>query len=274
MQDPYLHQSETGKFWDCALALTRWLWKEWPMDMKPRLGDWQQMSFSMSGTCPHCLNKAVFYKVAGDSHQIADTSKGASRNEFRVAAIMRCAGCSEYILGIVMIALPVGTNGQIFYEAHYPVGRPDETVADEVPEHIKPDFREALRCIWVEAYNATAEMCRRALESACIDLGAPKDKVLEKMIDWLESQRKITPYLQEAAHTVRLGGNRGAHPPEDGPSAPSTTNAHAPIAGPVEKIEKEHAEAIVQFTREFFHHVYVGPKLLGKYDFSKPKGEP
>jgi len=44
--------------------------------------------------------------------------------------------------------------------------------------------------------------------------------------------------------------------------------AFPPPAGtPVEKIEKEHAEAIIAFTREFFHHVYVGPKLLGKYDF-------
>jgi len=55
-------------------------------------------------------------------------------------------------------------------------------------------------------------MCRRALEASCLDLGAPKDNVLEKMIDSLEANRKITPYLKEAAHKVRLGGNRGAHP--------------------------------------------------------------
>jgi hypothetical protein len=112
-------------------------------------------------------------------------------------------------------------------------------------------------------------MCRRALEASCLDLGAPKNKVLEKMIDWLEDKRIITPYLKDAAHNIRLGGNRGAHPPEDGPTAADTAS---PVEdGPVEKIEKEHAEAIIGFTREFFHHVYVGPKLLGKYDFSKPK---
>jgi hypothetical protein len=100
------------------------------------------------------------------------------------------------------------------------------------------------------------------------------------MIDWLESQRKITPYLKEAAHKVRLGGNRGAHPPAT-PVAQAQTTLIAPTAplppvaavapSPVERIEKEHAEAMVEFTREFFHHVYVGPKLVGKYDFSKPK---
>ena len=149
------------------------------------------------------------------------------------------------------------------------MGAPDQKVDDEVPQHIKEDFQEALRCIFVEAYNATAEMCRRALEAACLDLGAPEDKVLEKMIDWLEANRKITPYLKDAAHKVRLGGNRGAHPT---PQTLAIAAAAAPeVNAPVEKIEKEHAEAIIAFTREFFHHVYVGPKLLGKYDFSKPK---
>ena len=125
-----------------------------------------------------------------------------------------------------------------------------------------------------------ADLCRGSLEASCLNLGAPKDKVLEKMIDWLEAQRMITPYLKEAAHKIRLGGNRGAHPPAT-PVAPTATPLIAPTAplppiaagtsSPVERIEKEHAEAIVEFTREFFHHVYVGPKLLGKYDFSKPK---
>ena len=158
------------------------------------------------------------------------------------------------------------------YVEHYPLGKPNDSVACEIPEHIQPDFKEALRCLWVEAYNATAEMCRRALEASCIDLGAPKKKVLELMIDWLAEQRIITPFLQRVAHKIRLGGNRGAHP-EDIPSV--TTEAAAVEVdvegGPVTVITEEHAKAIVDFTREFFHHVYVVPKQLDKYDFSKPK---
>lgn len=32
-----------------------------------------------------------------------------------------------------------------------------------------------------------------------------------------------------------------------------------PATSLVEKIEKEHAQAIVEFNRKFFHHVYVSP---------------
>jgi hypothetical protein len=181
---------------------------------------------------------------------------------------MQCQGCQHYILAIVDVPQHQST-GHVYRE-HYPIGAPDQAVADEIPDHIKADFKEALRCIFVDAYNATAEMCRRALEASCLDLGAPKNKVLEKMIDWLEENRIITPYLKNAAHNVRLGGNRGAHPSEDGPPAPAS-DPSSEEDGPLEKIEKEHAEAIVGFTREFFHHVYVGPKLVGKYNFSKPK---
>jgi hypothetical protein len=232
--------------------------------------------FSLSGTCPYpdCARPTVFIVV--NSSQV-----GIVNGYQRQVSIMQCQGCQHYILSLV--DHPQNLMAGFIYREHYPIGAPDQTVATEIPEHIADDFKEALRCIFVDSYNATAEMCRRALEASCLNLGAPHDKVLEKMIDWLEAQHIITPYLKEAAHKVRLGGNRGAHPPAT-PLTPTTTPATPAIApttstptnatvpaSPIEKIEKEHAEAIVAFTREFFHHVYVGPKLLGKYDFSKPK---
>jgi hypothetical protein len=237
-------------------------------------------NFSFRGICPYpaCNRASIFLKINASSAGIRNERPGQAIS--RIVAILQCQGCQKYILGLVE-----HTQGYVAYQylEHYPIGSPDETVAEDVPDHIKDDFKEALRCLWVNAYNATAEMCRRAMEASCLDLGAPHDKVLEKMIDWLEAQRKITPYLKDAAHKVRLGGNRGAHPPATPvthtttpatsaipPTVPMPTIATVP-ASPIEKIEKEHAEAIVEFTREFFHHVYVGPKLVGKYDFSKPK---
>jgi hypothetical protein len=37
------------------------------------------------------------------------------------------------------------------------------------------------------------------------------------------------------------------------------------------RIEKDHADAVVGFTEHFLHHVYVIPKQLEKYDFSRTK---
>jgi hypothetical protein len=228
-------------------------------------------NFSLRGTCPFpsCNRPSVFVRMTSTMVEVI-RQDNFGNIVGRWAAVLQCQGCKRYILGIV----EHNQNSlQYNYLVHYPTGSPDEAVADEIPDHIKADFREALRCLWVDAYNATAEMCRRAIEASCLDLGAPKNKVLEKMIDSLESQRIITPFLQQAAHKVRLGGNRGAHPPEDGPPTTPSLPEQDPqtIDGPIEIIEKDHAEAIVAFTREFFHHVYVGPKQLDKYDFSKPK---
>lgn len=176
---------------------------------------------------------------------------------------MQCQACMNYILGLFE-----PTAHTLVYSGHYPMGSPDDVVAAEIPTHIQADFKEALRCMFVTAYNATAEMCRRALEASCLEQGAPKRRKLDDMIDWLEEQRKITPRLKDIAHKIRLGGNRGAHPPEDGPRAAGEIQDET---GPVEFIEKEHAQAIIMFTREFFHHIYVVPAELDKYDFSKPK---
>jgi hypothetical protein len=215
----------------------------------------------MRGECPHCSRASAFLLV---------TNVYGQPGTLRWVAGLQCQACMKFILGVVSLN---GGHTALIYEGHYPLGSPDETVANEVPEHIKLDFQEALRCQFVKAYNATAEMCRRALEASCIDLGVPtKIKVLEDMIDWLEKQRIITPHMQRVAHKIRLGGNRGAHPPPDGPM-PLASNSEGSLEeyAPVSIIEKEHADAIVIFTREFFHHVYVVPKQLDKYDFSKPK---
>jgi hypothetical protein len=157
------------------------------------------------------------------------------------------------------------------YGVHYPLGKPDDKVSPQIPDGIREDYQEAIRCLWVNAYNATAEMCRRALESACLKLGAPKDKVLQKMIDHLAEHQKITPYLQQAAHKIRLGGDRGAHPPEDIHEKEETPKKGDDDEGPVERLGPEHAEFILKYTGEFFHHIFVGPALLDSHDFSKKK---
>lgn len=239
------------------------LWKEWPLDMQVSTSNPNQNQVTLRGVCPHCKSNAVFLLVTSLGNGVGGARLGG----------MQCQGCLGYILGVFR-----QQQYEFTYQSHYPLGKPDDDVAIEIPEHIKPDFQEALRCLWVKAYNATAEMCRRALEASCIDLGIPKGiKVLEDMIDSLEAQRKITPHMKEVAHKIRLGGNRGAHPPEAdvivamAAAAASKSESDQEVAGPVIIIEKEHAEAIVDFTRQFFQHVYVVPRQLSKYDFSKPK---
>jgi hypothetical protein len=261
VQLPYEVQEEQDALPFLALLqeTALFLWKDWPKNMEVVLYSNQANTFTMRGTCPHCRHDSAFLTVTS-------LHVDHKQSPARFITGMQCQACARYILAVAIQA----NTATLVYEAHYPLGKPDDAVANEIPDHIKPDFREALRCLWVDAYNATAEMCRRALEASCIDLKAPKNlKVLEDKIDWLADNRVITPTLQQSAHKIRLGGNRGAHPPEDGPvdpNAPSTLQDE-----PVVIIEKDHALAIVEFTRHFFQYVYVIPKQLEKYDFSKPK---
>ena len=222
----------------------------------------------MRGTCPHC-HKGSGFLPRGAAY-IANIKWPTPAIRWILA--LECQTCTKFILAIA--TQPQGNNpNYLVYETHYPIGEPDDRVAAEIPEQIQPDFKEALRCRFVNAYNATAEMCRRALEASCIDLSASPKDVLEDMIDELETKRKITPFLRDVAHKIRLGGNRGAHP------SPLATPA-TPVPGqevkpePIRTITMEHADAIIKFTHEFFHHVYVVPKQLDKYDFSKPKSAP
>jgi hypothetical protein len=240
------------------------------MDMQAITLD-NQTKFSLRGTCPHAAHESAFLQVTGVHQELINMHPQGPL--CRLVCGMECQGCLRYILGIV---LHQQNSASYRYEAHYPLGRPNDDVAEEIPTHIQPDFKEALRCLFVDAYNATAEMCRRALEASCIDLGASADLVLEKQIDWLASQGKITEFMRQVAHKIRLGGNRGAHPsapvPEATEIAIAAVSEAAAEPAPIKVITKEHAEAIVKFSREFFNHVYVVPKQMDKYDFSKPKG--
>jgi Domain of unknown function (DUF4145) len=246
-----------------------YLWKDWLRDMEVvSFTHSPKSSFVLRGTCPHCKHPTAFMPVTSVFTDSSNTMPCW-------IAGMQCQGCLDYILASCWLV----NNYQLTYRQHYPLGWPDDEVAKEIPDHIKPDFQEALRCLWVKAYNATAEMCRCALEASCLHLGASPKDVLEDMIDELADKQIITPGLRDVAHKVRLGGNRAAHPGQTkatlGPSPTASVATPSPAtskaARPIERIEKEHAEAIVDFTKHFFQYVYVTPGQLDKYDFSKPK---
>lgn len=220
------------------------LWESWPMEMRcnrPYGLPSNVNTFSLSGACPHCTLPSVFV-LWGEPLE-----RGIGGGQSFIYGILRCSGCGDCILGIVK-----KQSAPWVYFKHYPLDRPNDRVAEEVPEDVASDFREALRCRWVNAYNATVEMCRRALEASCLEQGAPEDLVLAKMIDWVHGEGKITTPLKEMAHKIKLGGNRGAHPSD-------------------RTIIADDADAVIEFTKEYFHHVYVMPKRMAKFNFEKPK---
>lgn len=196
-------------------------------------------AFSFSGECPHCGDSSVFIQVAGFS-EVNNLS-----GMYLHCSAMRCQGCQNFILGLAENA-----GGQYpQYLKHYPLGKPDDSVAKEVPAAIASEFSEALRCLWVRSYKATVAMCRRAVQASCDDLKAD-GKDLFTQIDDLKTKGVITDPLKRMAHRVRLSANQELHGKSDDLATFNETDA----------------KAMVSFVREYFHHVYVMPALLDVYE--------
>jgi hypothetical protein len=232
---------------DLLQATAKFLWKDWPKDMD--ISSVSERAFTFNGTCPHCGRAAAFPSVT-TPHDESSSPYNYSNGAKRIAAL-QCIACNRYILGI--IKLNYGRDSRQWdYEAHYPLGKPRDDVDNSIPEDVASDFKEALRCRHVNAYNATIEMCRRAIEGSCIQLGAKPELVCNDMIEWVFKQGRITDSLRIMAQKIKLGGNRAAHAHSD------------------RTLTDQDADAVVAFTKDYFHHVYVMPAMMDKFNFDKP----
>jgi hypothetical protein len=84
------------------------------------------------------------------------------------------------------------------------------------------------------------------------------DARLQIQIDEMAGKGLITEPLKQWAHEVRLGGNDGAHPDKDG----------------LKDVSEQDADEIVQFAREFLHHIYVMPAALAARQASRASAKP
>jgi hypothetical protein len=202
-----------------------------------------------SGPCPHCRNTSYFKPITP-----AYTEQNQSW--VTICNAVQCEACKKFAL---VVGIRNQSHGNVGFtlRAFYPLGRPNDEADPAVPKEIAEDYREALRCKWIEAYKATVTMCRRSIQTSCLAQGADKKKKLVGQIDELAAKGLITEPLRQFAHEVRLEGNDGAHPDPDG----------------LENVVQKDADDIIEFTREYLHHVYVMPaKLAARKGVVSPTG--
>jgi hypothetical protein len=203
-----------------------------------------QQNFSTvgaSGVCPHCGAKSYF-KPTGAAY----VEDRPNENLQLICNSTQCESCKEFVLIVGFRQRGLGSSYNLRFV--YPAGKPNETVEDGIPGNITADFKEALRCRWVNAFKATVTMCRRAIQSSCLEKKADPKKKLTLQIDELATKDLITEPLRLFAHEVRLEGNDGAHPDADG----------------LNDVTEKDADDIIEFTREYLHHVYVMPAMLAR----------
>jgi len=93
----------------------------------------------------------------------------------------------------------------------FPASRPDET-PDATPDHVARAFVQAAASRAAQHYDAACSMYRKSMELALKafspDIEAWK---IEKRIDRMAAENRITPELQAWAHELRLDGNEAVH---------------------------------------------------------------
>jgi Domain of unknown function (DUF4145) len=203
----------------------------------------QFVQVGASGTCPHCA-KVSYFKPVGSPYFEDNTNT--------ICTAAQCEACKSFVL---VAGIRNTVQRPFALQAFYPLGKPNDSVDPAVPEKIQKDFKEALRCRWIDAHKATVTMCRRSIQTSCLDQGADRKKKLVAQIDELAVKGIITEPLKQFAHEIRLEGNDGAHPDPDG----------------LEDVTPDDADDIIEFTREYLHHVYVmSAKLRSRRGGAQP----
>lgn len=125
----------------------------------------------------------------------------------------------------------------------YPQRVPE--ASKDIPAPAHTIFLEAQRCHGVKAWNATAAMCRRAVQEAVLILGG-EGKTLYAQIEDLAKRHIIVDDLKEWAHTIRGIGRDGAH------------------ADVLTDISEADADDALKFTEEFLEYNFVLRKRLAR----------
>jgi Domain of unknown function (DUF4145) len=93
----------------------------------------------------------------------------------------------------------------------YP-SNPDGLAASGAPAEVLAAIHEAQTCLHASAFNASALMCRKALELVCASHGVQGTN-LARSIQLLREQGVIDDRLYEWADALRVAGNEAAHDP-------------------------------------------------------------
>jgi len=188
-------------------------------------------NFLVSIYCPHCRRYTALTP--------ATTKVEYGYGQLNVPCIWEREYNGVWWIGICNYCkLPVLVHNK--GDRIYPHPLPSPT-DERVPENIRKDIDEAKICLSVGAYRACAVMARRALQTACIEKGASKGRLVDQLEE-LADKGIITKDLKEWADIVRWVGNDAAHPGS-------------------EEVKKEDAEDILKLAEWFVDVVYVAPAI-------------
>ena len=191
-----------------------------------------------SWDCPSCNTRTQFNRTGGE---FSGANTGVPTGE--VMTFATCTNCGYLLTAF----LPVGEDRIL---RSLPAPKDVVVLSGAIPPSVQADLREASLAQSVGACKSSAVMCRRALQGAAIQLGATPRKRLVDQIDELRERGKITDGLRDLAHKLRIFGNDGAHPGDDG----------------LDAVTSEESALALDFARSFVRYVYELPAQVAAMD--------
>ena len=190
--------------------------------------------------CPYCESK-VDAKVLADHQSMADI--GPVKVTF-----LECPVCKDSMLAY-QDYLQTGPNDFVWDDAVRVWPSPEKFVSGFLPEIDRNSLDQAKKCLKVEAYDACAVMCGRALEGICSEYKT-KTKFLGGGLKELLDRQIIDKRIYEWGQALREHRNIGAH------------------AGG-EKISKEDARNLLDFGIAICEYIFVLTKKFDMFMESK-----
>ncbi len=205
----------------------------------------------LEGFCPYC-KKLVHFSWChtseySDKHIIGKyLGEYYIRNRTGTWAMAECPSCENIVLvKMEQVSDRYGLDKLKLVEI-IPTPLPNPT-DDRVKKEVKIDIDEAKICFSVKAYRACAIMCRRALQTICIDKGAKPDAKLDYQINQIYENGTITKNMMDWANSVRWVGNDAAHPGN-------------------EEVTHDDADNILKLTEQMANILYVTDSLSKEAD--------
>ena len=149
--------------------------------------------------CKDC-ERRVEAEVIGE-HQYHDAAEGPPTR----VTLLKCSRCGH---AIVVREEDFWFDSWTAPKTVYPCE--GESPNPELPETLQSVLEEARRCYQTKAYTATAIMCRRAIETLCVERGV-KERNLAASLEKMRDSNLIDGSLFEWADGLRLAGNKAAH---------------------------------------------------------------
>lgn len=107
-----------------------------------------------------------------------------------------------------------------------------------IPESVLSDFKEALECYSITAYNAFAAMTRRTIQSSADMIGSKGKSKVQNQIKELKDMAEIDDDTFEVLKQIIIDGHDGAHP-------------HLPNLSP------ERAEVLLELLKDVMYQLFV-----------------